>query len=110
MQIGANIIDAWDGDNIPTFVNFADNEFAGVENLPYLSKLALMFMLSNHGHGDTFNSWLVPSLWNPHQNASAATGDVRFALTGGRINSAISNPFPDYFYPPSPVTGTTTDP
>ena len=110
MQIGANIIDAWDADNIPIFVYFASNELAGVENLPYLSKVALAFRISNHGQGDVFNSWLVPSLWNPHQNASAATGEVRFALTSGKINSAISNPFPTYYYPPSPVTGTASDP
>ena len=35
---------------------------------------------------------------------------MRFALTSGKINSAISNPFPTYFYPPSPVTGTGSDP
>ena len=110
MQIGANIIDAWDADNIPIFIYFASNELAGVENLPYLSKVALAFRISNHGQGDVFNSWLVPSLWNPHQNASAATGEVRFALTSGKINSAISNPFPTYYYPPSPVTGTASDP
>ena len=63
-QIGANIIDAWDGDNIPTFVYFANTELAGVENLPYLSKIALAFRISNHGHGDVFSSWLIPSLWN----------------------------------------------
>ncbi len=110
MQIGANIIDAWDNNNTPTFINFANNELAGIENLPYLSKLALMFIISNHGHGDTFNSWLVPSLWNPHQNASAATGDVRFVLTSGKINSAIGNPAPTFFSPPDPVTGTTATP
>src|SRR5262249_39546881 len=26
MQIGANIIDAWDADNIPTFINFGGND------------------------------------------------------------------------------------
>ena len=110
MQIGANIIDAWDGDNIPSFINFGGNELAGIENLPYLSKVMLMFIISNHGHGDTFNSWMVPSLWNPHQNASAATGEVRFALSSGTIKSAISNPFPTFYYPPDPVTGTTAAP
>src|SRR5262249_27729961 len=45
MQIGANIIDQWDSDNIPTFIAFKDPvtatiyEIAGVENLPYLNKL-----------------------------------------------------------------------
>ncbi len=54
MQIGANIIDAWDSDNVPSFIYFANNELAGVENLPYLSKVALAFRISNHGHGDVF--------------------------------------------------------
>src|SRR5205085_250259 len=39
MQIGANIIDQWDSDNVPTFINFGGNELAGIENLPYLNKL-----------------------------------------------------------------------
>lgn len=80
MQIGANIIDEWDTDNFPTYINFNSNEGVGIENLPYLSKL---LYLPNYatGSGDYFDSWLVPSLWNPHQNA-AGIGTIRVALNG----------------------------
>ena len=50
MQIGANIIDAWDPDNFPTSIYFANTELAGVENLPYLNKMVYDFWLSNHGN------------------------------------------------------------
>ncbi len=86
MQIGANIIDAWDSDNIPAFINFAGNELAGVENLPYLNKLVLCPKVpSSDGSQGTADAWLLPSLWNPHQNGSVATSTgnrVRIALTG----------------------------
>ena len=86
MQIGANIIDSWDSDNVPSFVNFAGNELAGVENLPYLDKLVFCPKIpSSDGSQGTADAWLVPSLWNPHQNGSVATSTgnrVRIALTG----------------------------
>lgn len=90
IQIGANIIDAWDTDNIPSFINFGGNELAGVENLPYLSKIVYYFWLSNHGNQgdhDEWSAWLVPSLWNPHQNAASAPSDqdVRFVMTSGSV-------------------------
>lgn len=88
MQIGANIIDAWDANNVPTFINFAADELAGVENLPYLNKLVFCPKVpaSDNSQG-TVDAWLVPSLWNPHQNGSSAPGTgpgsrVRIALTG----------------------------
>jgi Tfp pilus assembly protein PilX len=92
MQIGANIIDAWDADNIPTFIGFKNPitptvyEIAGVENLPYLNKLVLCPKVPpSDGSQGTADAWLVPSLWNPHQNGSVATSTgnrVRIALTG----------------------------
>ena len=88
MQIGANIIDSWDADNVPTFINFAGNELAGVENLPYLNKLVFVAALLPQGSGGNVDAWLVPSLWNPHQNGSSATGSVRVALTGNPSYSA----------------------
>jgi len=96
IQIGANIIDAWDADNIPTFIKFGVNEVAGIENLPYLSKLVFDFWVSSHGaQGDGTHdqwwSWLVPSFWNPHQNAASAPAlqDVRFVMTSGSVTGEI---------------------
>jgi Tfp pilus assembly protein PilX len=85
MQVGANIIDAWDTDNIPTFINFGGKELAGVENLPYLNKLVFCPNVPPQSGPGTADAWLVPSLWNPHQNGSSATSTgnrIRIALTG----------------------------
>ncbi len=84
MQIGANIIDQWDSDNVPTFINFGDpvtiNELAGIENLPYLNKLVFKPLWIKVAGKDQFAAWLFPSLWNPHQNAALSTGNVRVVM------------------------------
>lgn len=80
VQIGANIMDASDADNVPTWINFNGNEATGIENLPYLNKLVFMPGFAS-GANDFFDAWLIPSLWNPHQNAPG-TGTIRIALNG----------------------------
>ena len=80
MQIGANIIDSWDADNVPTFINFGGNVLPGAENLPYLNKLVFCPNFPPNT-GSNFDAWLVPSLWNPHQNAPGS-GVIRILLTG----------------------------
>lgn len=80
MQIGAHVIDQWDSDNIPTFINFDGNELAGIENLPYLNKLVFKPAWIRVQGRDQFAAWLLPSLWNPHQNAPPSTGNVRIAM------------------------------
>src|SRR5438093_146321 len=95
MQIGANIIDQWDSDNVPTFINFGGNELAGIENLPYLNKLVFKPYWTQKTTGGTttytFNAWLIPSLWNPHQNAPG-TGTVRIAMTTGTMTVSTTSP------------------
>jgi hypothetical protein len=134
MQIGANIIDAWNpgyyingvfNNNVPTFIGFAKDpstsqpyELAGVKNLPYLNKLVFTFFFTNgkpNPPGDLFYAWLVPSLWNPHQNASAAPTttttpagpDVRVAMTSGSMNFVIKSNNNTTTFSPStaPITG-----
>jgi hypothetical protein len=81
MQIGANIINQWDSGNVPIFFNFYDStgnyELAGIKNLPYLSKLVFKPYWASTS---TFDAWLVPSLWNPHQNASTVSQNIRIAM------------------------------
>jgi hypothetical protein len=81
MQIGANIINQWDSGNVPIFFNFYDNtgnyELAGIKNLPYLNKLVFK---PYWGSSSTFDAWLVPSLWNPHQNAPPASQSIIVAM------------------------------
>ena len=111
MQIGANIIDGWDSDNVPTFINFNGNELAGVENLPYLNKLVFAPYFTNHGQGDQFYAWLVPSFWNPHQNASSAAGTVRIAMKSGSMTATIvDNKNPPHSFTSGTVTGTAAAP
>ena len=86
MQIGANIIDQWDSDNVPTFIGFQDPvtstvyEIAGVENLPYLNKLVLKSQWKKVSGKDQFFAWLLPSLWNPNQNAPPASQNIQIAM------------------------------
>ncbi len=105
MQIGANIIDQWNfNNNIPTFINFGGNELAGIKNLPYLNKLVFKpYWTSQTSHGVTtypFDAWLIPSLWNPHQNAPpTASQNVQIAMTSGSLTANTASP-----------TGTTSPP
>jgi len=98
MQIGANIIDQWDSDNIPTFINFGGNTLAGIENLPYLNKLVFKPYWTLKAGKYHFDAWLLPSLWNPHQNAlgsilpAPAEQDVRIAMTAGTLSATTANP------------------
>jgi Tfp pilus assembly protein PilX len=97
MQIGANIMDAWDTDNIPTFIAFGSDPtnsnlpyvLAGIENIPYLNKLVFCPNFPPPNTTGYFDAWLVPSLWNPHQNASNATGAVRIVLSGSGSYIAV---------------------
>jgi len=110
MQIGANIIDQWDSDNIPTFINFGGNELAGIENLPYLNKLVFKPAWTLKSGKYHFDAWLLPSLWNPHQNAlgsqvpAPAEEDVRIAMTSGTFTASTASPV----VPISSITGSAT--
>jgi hypothetical protein len=104
MQIGANIIDQWDSDNVPTFIAFNDPvtatvyEIAGVENLPYLNKLVFKpawTVIPPKGPTPTtyqFDAWLIPSLWDPHQNAPPASQNVQIAMTIGTFTASTVSP------------------
>jgi hypothetical protein len=95
IQIGANIIDQWDSDNVPTFINFGDpvivNEIAGIENLPYLNKLVFKPAWITVSGKAQFAAWLLPSLWNPHQNAPPAPQNVRIAMTSGTMSATLTD-------------------
>lgn len=89
IQIGANIIDQQDTDWNPTFIYLAGNEFAGVENLPYLSKLVFQPVWTT-GASAQFRAWLEPSFWMPAQNGTTpGTASVRFIMTSGTVSAAV---------------------
>jgi hypothetical protein len=112
IQIGANTIDQWDSDNVPTFIAFGLDpstsqpyEIAGVENLPYLNKL----VFKPYWRSTTqFDAWLVPSLWNPHQNAPPSTGTIRIAMTSGTLTASATQAAGTPTITSTPVTGSST--
>lgn len=101
LQIGANIIDQWDQDSIPTEIRIGHRDtaayphgkeaFYGVENLPCIWSIGISTLrvspnagVSNGTFPNEFqvflNSWMTFALWNPHANAS----DLRNANSGQR--------------------------
>jgi hypothetical protein len=93
-QIGANIINQWiSNNNIPIFFNFGGNELAGIKNLPYLNKLVFKPYWKLKSGKYHFDAWLLPSLWNPHQNAPPASSqNVRIVMTTGKLTATTLNP------------------
>lgn len=114
LQIGANIIDQWDQDSIPTEIRIGHRDtaiyplgkeaFYGVENLPFIWSIGISTLRVSPNAGvdngifpNTFqaflNSWLTFALWNPHANASdlqnASGGqrptNLRIIATSGKI-------------------------
>ncbi len=99
MQLGANIIDQWDTDDIPTTILFLSGvagepeAFHGVENLPYINALALTAHKPEYGRNgslERFQIWAVFDVWNPHQNAlTPPQGITEFRIrpagTAGRV-------------------------
>src|SRR5437867_11277138 len=105
MQIGANIISQWDSSSppTPTFIGFGSDtstsqpyELAGIKNLPYLSKIVFKPYWNKSGSSHTFDAWLLPSLWNPHQNApTPASQNVRVQMTlgtGASVTATATSP------------------
>jgi len=72
MHIGANIIDQWDSNDIPTCIEFGNPgayfSFYGIENLPYISQISLAGCRPTYNK-DLFQVWALFDVWNPHQNA-----------------------------------------
>lgn len=74
LQIGANIIDQWDSNDIPTTLHFPSGnsgewlDLYGVENLPYINN---MLLTAHHPEFDLnrLRVWALFDVWNPHQNA-----------------------------------------
>ena len=101
MQIGVNIIDQWDADNIPTCVQYIGNTLAapgvktfsvyGIENLPYINQVALVGFRPTFDRS-LFQVWALFDVWNPHQNAAIPTDidEFRVQPTSGQGRMILS--------------------
>ena len=95
IQIGANIIDQWDSDDVPTGIQYPKTavdywSLYGIENLPYINQIGLVGWRPTDDR-DLFQVWAVFDVWNPHQNARTLPNGVdgfRIVPTAGagRIN------------------------
>jgi hypothetical protein len=104
IQIGANIINQWDSGNLPIFIGFGQDpsnagqpyEIAGIKNLPYLNKIVFKPYWHKSGSTNIFDAWILPSLWNPHQNApTRASQNVRVQMTlgtGTNVTATATSP------------------
>jgi hypothetical protein len=77
LSIGAAIVDEADPDSIPTRIQFTGTNgntwtAYGVENLPYITQIYPIAGTSPNGQiPNTWASYLLFQLWNPHQNIPA---------------------------------------
>lgn len=98
MQIGANIIDQWDDNDFPTVIEYPSGELAnplllfGVENLPYLNRMALIPVHPAYDL-DRIQVWMVFDVWNPHQDAAKPPQGItnfRIRATRGKARFGTS--------------------
>jgi len=108
IQIGANLLDQYDGDNDPTPIKFATlDPVYGLENLPYIDHVYGTIFRPNRGDPQypTVEGWLQFGLWNPHANAStAASSNFRILGTDGKLYLEASNG-PNYYSPQQSLAG-----
>jgi hypothetical protein len=99
LQIGANIIDQWDGDDFPTTLAYFDignglwEDIYGIENLPYINNLSLIGYRPAYDR-DRFQVWGLFDVWNPHQNAVVPPSGIE----GFRIEPLSGRSFSRLFY------------
>lgn len=101
LQIGANIIDQWDGDDLPTTLSYYDvgnnnwEDLYGTENLPYINSIDLLGHRPAYDR-DRFQLWGIFDLWNPHQNAKTPPAGI----DGFRIVPKSGRSYSILFYKP----------
>lgn len=105
IQIGVNLIDQYDADAFPTKIAFGGNDFAGIENIPYLTRVF------SHFYRPTTDStanraYFMAEVWNPHQPKTNASGPTRFRFAAaGRSRfhvGSIEDPTKPYPTNPDP--------
>ncbi len=107
LQIGANIIDQYDIDNLPTEIRLGSEAVYGVENLPYLVRVFGVHAAIDPGDPNKINGWLQPELWNPHQQATTS-GTIRLRMVG-QAHTLVENDSPSQPPPSAPAPLTTAD-
>ena len=93
-QIGANIIDQYDADSVPTQIYVdSTHTVSGIEDLPYIYRVRDRAVQTSVGTGCLL---LVPTLWNPHSQiakpSTAAPTHFRFGVVPHFIGGIPAGP------------------
>ncbi len=76
MRMGANLIDQYKADGMPTVINFNAEKIAGVENLPYFTEMLFWpYRPLSDPTRATLKGYFLVELWNPHQNATTLSAN-----------------------------------
>ena len=105
IQIGANIIDQSDADGFPTWIRFNNSrDFYGTENMPGLYRTTFSWVLKRQPNpfivsgtyqqvgsalldGGEIALFLVPHVWNPHDQNDILVRGANYALGSPRPSS-----------------------
>lgn len=96
LQIGANLIDQYDADDIPTNIKINANGSAinvyGVENLPYINEVFPVPYRPKAPPREEVRGYLQFEMWNPHQNAVTQFGNqnIRVGVIAGQLALDLS--------------------
>lgn len=100
MQIGANLMDQYDANSLPTRLSYANSayEISGLENLPYLSRI--IESIYRKTGTDQVGMWYEAEVWNPHaqinlSGPSSTPTQFRFRASGtagGKIENCGPGP------------------
>jgi len=97
VQIAANILDQYDTDSFPSRITFDSEDFAGLENLPYLTRVfGTPYRFSLPSTSPNIGIWYQPEIWNPHAQAQTPSSDgpsqFRFIATGEAYAEFFDDP------------------
>jgi Tfp pilus assembly protein PilX len=91
IQIGANIIDQYDGDSYPVRINFNGNDYAGIENLPYFNRLVSQYYRLTTDPTNNRGYFLM-ELFNPHRPKANTNAPTNFrVLARGRVRISVGS-------------------
>ena len=111
LQIGANLIDQWDADSIPTAIGIdragAAWEAVGIESLPGLAQFKAVAGKSPDNPANRVAIYFLANLWNPHQAPpSGQTPALRLTVRGSVrvVTRNVAGTTQDFAIPASSVS------
>lgn len=114
LQIGANLIDQWDADSIPTAIGIERAgevwEAVGIESLPQLAQFKAVAGKSLNAPTNRLSIYLLANLWNPHQSAPTSAPNLRLTVRGSLrvVTRNVAGTTVDHSIPPTSVNVAST--